>query len=488
MNGPSRASAGGLAFAGWLVAVMSTCVLLWAALHVDDGLFVDAKAFYCAGQALDAGRDPYLNASLNACQNALNTLQLHHWPGAENIVVPVPLPPVDILPFALLALLPFGIAIAIWTAVNIGCAAWAAALLRRALPSLSAPFVGTIVVLAVLPAGIRLGQPAGVVLLAVVAAGLGLRAGSRALIGSSAALTVLQPHIAVPLFAALLCAPQRAARRIAIAVGAALAALSAVVVGRLSWEYVTRVLPAHADANVSDATQLSLPSALFTAGVPAHLALIVGDVAYVAAIAAGIAIALRIAARTARPEALIWLTTMIGTIAAPHLHTQQLCCAIPGALLLCTLESAPVLTRAAVYGVAIPWLSLLSLKWGPAFPIGAAFGAWRKPSPLGLLLIAAFAAMLCGTLVGLAELLAALKHPVNPVAVARPPADALAEVTWAIGIAVDSAAFRVGTVPARAVTWTAEIILVGVAVAAARFLPVQSKEVVRVNGTSVPIG
>jgi len=488
MDGPRRGFAGRYALAGWLVVIMSSCVVLLAALHVDDGLFVDAKAFYCAGQAIDTGRDPYLNASLNACQNQLNTLQLHHWPGSQNIVVPVPLPPIDILPFALLALLPFGAAIALWTALNIGCAAWAATLLRRALPSLSAPFVGTVVVLSVLPAGIRLGQPAGVVLLAIVAAGLALRARSRPLIAISAAVVALQPHIALPLFASLLGAPLRAARWVAVAVGAMLLAVSALVVGPLSWEYVTRVLPAHADANVNDASQIALPSALAAFGVPAHVALALGDVAYVVAIAGGIAIALRIAARTARPEALIWVTTMIGTIAAPHLHTQQLSCAIPGALLLCTLGTAPVLTRAAVYGLAIPWVSLLSLKWGPAFALGAAAGAWRKPSPIGLLLLAVFAATLCGLLVGLAELLAFLKHPLHAVTVVRPPADALAEVTWAIGIAVDSAAFRNGTLPARAVTWAAELALLGLAVAGARLFSSHGKELVRLNGTSVPVG
>lgn len=488
MNGPRRGFAGRYALAGWLVAVMSACVVLLAAAHVDRGLFVDAKAFYCAGQAIDAGRDPYLNASLTACQNHLNTLRLDHWPGSENIVVPVPLPPIDILPFALLALLPFGTAIVLWTALNIACAAWAATLLRRALPSLSAPFVGTVVVISVLPAGIRLGQPAGVVLLAVVAAGLALRAHSRPLIAAWAAVVALQPHIAVPLFASVLCAPLRAARWAVVAAAAVLLAISGLIVGKLSWEYLTRVLPAHADANVLDASQIALPSALAAAGIPAHTALAIGDVAYAVAIVAGIAIALRIAALTARPEALVWIATMIGTIAAPHLHTQQLSCAIPGALLLCTLRTAPVLTRAAVYGLAIPWISLLSLKWGPAFALGAAAGAWRKPTPLRLLVLAGFAATLCGILIGLAQLLSFFAHPVHAVAVARPPSDALAEVTWAIGIAVDSAAFRNGTLPARAVTWAAELVLLGVALAGARLLPAHRKELVRVNGTSVPTG
>jgi hypothetical protein len=488
MNGPRQGFAGRYGLAGWLVAVMSTCIVLLAVLHVDDGLFVDAKAFYCAGQAIDAGRDPYLNASLNTCQNQLKTLQLHDWPGSQNIVVPVPLPPIDILPFALLALLPFGLAIVLWTGLNIGCAAWAATLLRGALPALSAPFVGTVVVLSVLPAGIRLGQPAGVVLLAVVAAGLALRARSRPLIAASAAAVALQPHIAIPLFASLLCAPLRGARWVIVAVGAVLLAVSGALVGRLSWEYLTRVLPAHADANVNDASQIALPSALAAFGVPAHAALALGDVAYLVAIAGGIVIGLRIAARTARPEALIWVTTMIGTIAAPHLHTQQLSCALPGALLLCTLGTAPLVTRAAVYGLAIPWVSLLSLKWAPAFALGAAAGAWRKPSPRTLLALAAFAATLCGLLVGLAELLVYLKHPLHAVTIVRPPADALAEVTWAIGIAVDSAAFRNGTLPARAVTWAAELVFLGVAVAAARLLPNHSKELVRLNGTSVPAG
>jgi hypothetical protein len=485
---PRRGVAARYLFAGSLVAVMAVCVVLWASLHVDDGLFVDSKAFYCAGQAIDTGHDPYLNASLMACENHLRTLQLHHWPGSQNIVVPVPLPPVAMLPFALLALLPFGAAIVLWTTLNIACAAWAAELLRRSFPSLSAPFIGTVVVLAVLPAGIRLGQPSGLILLAVVAAGLALRSRSRAGSIGWPALLALQPHIAVPLFASLLWAPFRAARWAAVATGAALLVLSAAVVGRLSFEYVTRVLPAHAGANLDDASQLAFPSALAAAGVPAHLAMVLGDATYAAAIVGGIAIAVRVARSSRRPEALVWLTTMIGTIAAPHLHTQQLVCALPGALLLCTLGTAPALARAAVYGMAIPWVSLLSLKWGPGFAIAAAAGEWRRPSPRRLLAGAALAASFAAVLIGLALLLAHLAQPLHVVRVLQPPAAALAEQTWAIGIAVDAAAFRTATLPARTVTWIAELVLLGLAVSAARFLPQHSKDVVRLNGTSVPIG
>jgi hypothetical protein len=463
-------------------------MVLFAMPHVDDSLFVDAKAFYCAGQSIDAGRDPYLNASLSACENGLHTLRLRDWPGSENIVVPVPLPPVAILPFALLAMLPFGAAIVLWIALNVASAAWAAELLRRSLPSLSAPFIGTMVVLSVLPAGIRLGQPSGIVLLGVVAAGLALRDRSRP--GSIVwpAIVVLQPHIAVPLFASLLFAPFRAARWAVVAIGGALLALSAVVVGRLSLEYVTRVLPAHAGANLGDASQLAFPSALAAAGVAPRAAIVLGDAAFALAIAGGIVIAVRVARSSGRPEALVWLTTMIGTIAAPHLHVQQLSFALPGALLLCSLGTAPALTRVAVYGLAIPWVSLLTLKWGPAFAIAAAAGEWRRPSPRRLLALAGLAGGLFTLLVGLALLLAHFLHPLHVVTILRPPADALAEETWAIGMAVNSAAFRTATLAPRAVTWTAELILLGVAVAAARFLPQHGKDVVRVHGTSVPIG
>jgi hypothetical protein len=216
--------------------------------------------------------------------------------------------------------------------------------------------------------------------------------------------------------------------------------------------------------------------------------MVLGDATYAAAIVAGIAIAVRVARSSRRPEALVWLTTMIGTIAAPHLHTQQLVCALPGALLLCTLGTAPALARAAVYGMAIPWVSLLSLKWGPGFAIAAAAGEWRRPSPRGLLAGAALAASFAAVLIGLALLLAHLAHPLHVVRVLQPPAAALAEQTWAIGIAVDAAAFRTATLPARAVTWIAELVLLGLAVSAARFLPQHSKDVVRLNGTSVPIG
>lgn len=475
-------------FAGTLIGVMSLCVLAWATLHVDASMFVDAKAFYCAGQAVDAGRDPYLNASLTVCENQLHTLELKHWPGSENIVVPVPFPPIALVPFAALALLPFGAAIVLWTGLNIVCAAWGAELLRRALPTLSAPFVGVAVVLSVLPAGIRLGQPSGLVFLAVVAAGLALRTRSRGGSIGWPAIVALQPHVAIPLYASLLFAPFRAARWAAVSVGAALLALSVIAFGPLSLEYVTRVLPAHAGANLSDAMQLAFPSVLAVAGVSPRAALAIGDIAYLIAIAGGIVVAIRIARSVARPEALVWVTTMIGTIAAPHLHTQQLSCALPGALLLCTFAGAPALTRAAVYGLAVPWVSLLSLKWGPGFALAAALGEWQRPSPRRLLELAGLAAAFCGLLICLAVLLAYLNHPLRPVAVLRPPAQALAEATWAIGIAVDSAAFRTGTLPARIVTWAAELTLLWSALAAAGLVPRVSKDAVRLNGTSVPVG
>jgi len=483
---PRREVTARFLLAGSLIAIMTVCVVLlaWSA---DKSLFVDGKAFYCAGQAIDAGRDPYLNASLMACENHLRTLQLQHWPGSQNIVVPVPLPPVAILPFALLALLPFGVAIGLWTALNIGGAAWAAALLRRSFPTLSPAFIGVVVTLSVLPAGIRLGQPSGIVLLAIVAAGLAVRAGSRAGCFGWPAVLVLQPHIAIPLFASLLWSPFRAARWAVVVPSAARLLGSAALVGRLSLEYVTRVLPAHADANLVDASQLAFPRALAAAGVTPHVAIALGDAAYALAVVAGIVIAARVAYRSRRPEALVWLTTMIGTIAAPHLHKQQLSCALPGALLLCTLGTAPALARAAVYGLAIPWVSLLSLKWGPGLAIAAAIGEWRRPSPLRLLGVAALGGGFAALLIGLAVLLSNLAHPPHVVRVSLPPATALAEQTWAIGIAVDSAAYRIGTLPARTFTWIAELVLLGVALAAAGFLPLQSKDVVRLTGTSVPV-
>lgn len=475
-------------FVGILIALMAACTALWVALRVDDSLFVDAKAFYCAGQALDAGRDPYLNASLTACQTGLHTLTLHDWPGSQNIAVPVPFPPLALVPFALLALLPFGAAIVLWTGLNVVAAAWGAELLRRALPSLPVPLIGTVVVMSVLPAGIRLGQPSGIVFLAVVGAGLALRNRSRGGVFGWPLAAVLQPHVALPMFASLLVAPLRAARWAVVAIGGALLALSALFAGALSLEYVLRVLPAHAEANLVDSSQLALPSALSAAGVAPHAALAIGDVAYVAAIVAGLAVGARIAQLYARPEALVWTATMFGTIAAPHVHTQQLCCALPAALLLCALGTAPLLSRIATYGLAIPWVSLLTLKWGPGFALAAAAGEWRRPSPRGLLALAGLGAGLCAFLIGLALLLTHLDHPLHPVAIARPPAQALAEVTWALGIAVDSAAFRNGTLPARAVTWVAELVLLGLALSAARLLPQHSKDAVRLNGTSVPIG
>ncbi len=188
-----------------------------------------------------------------------------------------------------------------------------------------------------------------------------------------------------------------------------------------------RVLPAHADANLADASQLSLPSALAAAGRPAPPGARVGRRGLLVAIAGGIVIASASRRSSARPEALVWLATMIGTIAAPHLHTQQLTYALPGALSLCTLGTAPWLARAAVYGLAIPWVSLMTLEMGSR--VRARRGARRVAQAL-----AAAAAGDCRAWrivlrpAGRAGAdLGAPRSPAASVAILPPPAGALAE-------------------------------------------------------------
>jgi hypothetical protein len=452
-------------FAGTVFVCALAAFAALLALHAYTNTFLDLRAFYCAGTAFAHGEDPYRNAALRTCEAALGT-NVFAGRGFDQPTVPVPWTPYALPLLALLSSLPFDGAVVVWTVLNFGCAAVAAALLRSSLPELSPVAVATFVLFATVPTEAALGQPAGLELLAVAAAGVYARRGATS--GTCIALLVaaIQPYVALPLAVGLLCAGAAARRAVAVAALVVVAA-SLIVLRPLTFEYLTAVAPEHARANVFEVTQLSWTSLLAAAGLPADPARALGTVIYIVAIALGVWAGLRLASSTRKPEALPWIAALLGTLAAPYLHFQQLAGALPGALVV--VATTPAATRVAAIGLFVPWIGLLlQAKYSYAFVPFAAPMAWRRrpPQRAAQLVLLAFV-LFC---VDLALAAFFREHLLNPTGYRNPPlgADALADNSWRAFIAVQWAALGTSSLAARAVSAISGLVLTGLTIAAAR--------------------
>lgn len=447
-------------FAGIVAAVIVAVIGAQLAAGAYVQFFIDFKVPYCAGTAMLHGLDPYRFGSLPACEHTVAVLPFVPPLHAGDPALPLPIPPYEMVPFLVLAQFGFPVALALWMGLNIACCAVAADLLRRMLPSVQPVLIASAVIVSAVPVGLDLAQFTGFVLLAVTAMGMALRRRQPVVLGMWLAVAALQPHVALPAAVALLFGGGRAVRLAVLGVGLAIGLLSALAFGPLTVEWLTQVLPGHAGANLIDAAQVSFVSGLATAGLPLGLTSLLSKLVYGAAIVFGAVAATRIARRTGRAEALPWIGAAIGTLGAPYLHLQQITFVLPAALLLVDLGPARRWAVCALYGLAIPWAALVMQHWGPWFAMGAGAGTWRRLTPRGILATTGWALLLAAILTAAAIGFDVLRRP-EPAFV--PPVlapDAFGEGAWAPFIVIQAQAFGLATLPARALTWAAGLLLI----------------------------
>jgi hypothetical protein len=451
-----------LAYIGVMAAAI--VAVLGAQLAAEDypQFFIDFKVPYCAAQVMIAGEDPYHIGTLGPCEHAVAAMPLvPPLKAADPTLEPPPIPPYEMVPFLALATLPFPLALSLWMIANIGGCALAADLLRRALPTLHPAFIGITIIVSAIPAGLDLGQFTGIVLLAVTGLGLAVRDARVLSCGAWLALASLQPHVALPAAVSLLL---RRTGRIAVAgVAVVLGCISAIWFAHLTIEWVTDVLPHAALVNLIDAAQLSFVSGPATLGVPLPLVSLVAKAIYGIAIVFGAIAGARIAARSGRPEALPWIATALGTLGAPYLHAQQVTLLLPAAFLLVEIGPSRRWAEAAALGIAIPWTALVMQSWGLAFGLGAAFAAWRRPTPRHLLTLALTAIVILAALIGAAYGFTVLRVP--EATLSHPLAHGTDE--WAAFVVRQAHAFGRATLPARTLTWLSALLLIVLASRAA---------------------
>jgi len=320
----------------------------------------DFADFYCAGAALDRGEDPYRYEPLHRCEHSVNNSAAFR--DDPQRVIPAPLPPYDFLPWMLAARSSFPVARTVAAlAIVAAVVAAVAGLWLLAIP------LDVAALALVLPAGyvlLNAGQVVPFALVALVFCGVALARRRDALAGVLAACTLIEPHLGLPVCAAILVWVPRS-RLSLIVSGAVLAGISLVLVGVAgAAEYVTRVLPGQAAAEIGYAYQFSFAYLLRALGTPAAPALLAGEISYLAMLALGVWLGGSVAARLARAELVAYLPAACSLIGGVYVHMVDLAFAIPAALVLATSLGGRARSVAAIALclLAVPWIVVWTTK------------------------------------------------------------------------------------------------------------------------------
>ncbi len=321
--------------------------------------------FYCAGSALDEHASPYTYEPLRSCEHRVNTGDTFRgklFRSDPAVAVPAPQPVYDFVPFMGLArMTPAEARIVDGCAILLAVAASVAALFGLGVPVTVAT---TALLLSSAYVELNTAQIVPFALLALVLCGLALARGHCAIAGIAAALTTIEPTAGVPVIVAVLLFVPRARWSLVLTL-LALALVSLGVLGlRGAEQYAAGVLPAHAASELRFPFQYSLTYALALLGVPSNIARAAGMLSYLVLFAIGLRIAPRVAKALGKRELLVFVPALCSVIAGPFLHQEELCFALPALLVVATALRGRARTIAAVAlcVLAIPWIAVWGIK------------------------------------------------------------------------------------------------------------------------------
>jgi Glycosyltransferase family 87 len=413
-----------------LVFAALTALGLQTSVVVRTGFLMgDFRAFYCAARVAAHGADPYRTEPLRSCETAVGTtLFFEKNPG---VTIPAPLPGYVIAALVPLAVLPFAVAATLWSVLLL--LAWLAcivalsrfarisweislAVFALSLGAISLPF-GEVVPLSL-----------GCICLAAYFAWQGRdRAAAIAAAGA-----MIEPHLGLPVCAAL--AVCRPATRLPLAIGlGALGAISLAALGpATNLEYFASVLPAHALSEMNRDTQYSFTAVLAALGTSQTAALRGGFLWYVAMLAAGTLVAGILAKQTRNGAFVVCVPPAFAVFGGTFIHVTQIAAALPAAVLLVAYSSRAYRTLAivALLALAVPWGWVISpaMIVVPLVPVG--YLAWRywTPNRAAILLAGIGCAVIS---LALLELMTATPHTATHVL--APAIDPrLAEASWSL--------------------------------------------------------
>ena len=342
----------------FIIAALAGCAILWQLVIAGrhDALFVDFRAFYCAGWTLAHHANPYTIEPIFSCERSAQPFGLY------SVAVPIiaPFPGYALAAWTLLSWLPYPVAAAFWLGFLIAAYAFGSILLARVCVI---PVAGAIAVtaLAFAVAVIPHGQLTPILLCALCGAALAVR--DKRIAGATAWLAVLAlaPNLALPVFAALFVF-RREMRWPVVGLSIALLAVHVAVMGpQLAVAYFTRILPAHDASEIGFINQFSLTWMLAAAGVPSRIALAFGNAAYGVLCLAGIWFSGNLARRFRDPAFLLVIPAAFAVTGGSYVHYSQVLVALPAAMLLfSSSKEMRSFSAAATLLLAIPWLSMVS--------------------------------------------------------------------------------------------------------------------------------
>ena len=368
----------GRARSAWIVvaAIVAFAFGAYAVHHHYRTAFYSGEgfaAFYCGGEAIRTHRDPYLVEPLRSCEARANVIP-------RGVVEPAPLPPITLGFFAILSVLPYGLASLVWALVLLAALVAAGRTLVALAPRVPPIAIWTAMLPGIVYFNGYYGEVPGLAFAGLVFAAYGLRERRTLLAVGGATIAVLfEPHVGGAAWLAMLVFVPRA-RLGLIAVGGVAFVGSLATIGLASaFSYAAQVLPQHAASEVAANDQYSLTAILYQAGVPARAALLAGSVSYLAALVLGIVGGGAIARRLDAPEFVVFLPAAAVLCGGTFIHDLQMGLALP--LAVAGLNWAPPRYRAlACVGLLVgavpePEYSTLMLGLGLAAAFAAAWTA-----------------------------------------------------------------------------------------------------------------
>ncbi len=362
---------------------------------------------------------------------------------------PAPIPGYFIAVLYPLALLPLSVATWLWELLllaSIACAVWLVSKLARCDDSA----VVAAFALSLGMTSLVSGEMVPICVAALCAAAFFLRRQRYGICALFMTLAMIEPHVALPAWLAVLIFVRRA--RAALAAGAVvLAALSFAAIGPAeNARYFVEVLPAHVRSELGVDFQYSLSTVL--AFAPASVAIAAGELSYIFLAAFGLLVAWRLRSMSGDAAFLIVTPAAFALIGGPFIHLVQMAFAIPLVFLLTTLPGRwNALLIAVLLLLAVPWQDVL---WAPTtvlavlYPI-AALTWFCTGGNVKAVAVSAVAALLVFAAILITK---APFHPgqLNAMPLARHD---LAERAWAYGLSAIRGYQPLGAWIQRAPTW-----------------------------------
>lgn len=375
------------------IAVLSLSLAIIILLHHESR--VDFVAFYCAGRTVTQHADPYKQSPLHACEEGITEKGIF----GTNVTVPAPLPPYALVPYAAVSLVDFRTAVLLFVGASFLATAIACILCARMtnaplllVVALSAPTVWD---------NWLKGQPVPISFLAIVLSGYFLTKGRDRSAALAALGSLIQPQIGLAVCASLFLWRPRSRMLLTVS-GALLIAVSIAAVSLpTAVEYVSEVLPLHAQSEARWITQISAVSPLVLFGVPVRTALTIAFAQQTVTTVFGILVAGLFARERRAVEMIAWFPALAAALGGTYEHGNVLLVVLPAALVIARIVGTPA-AYAALCGALMTWPFLpdftMPMFIGLSLFTIAVLGGMRFYqaflAPVGIVLVAAAYAQL----------------------------------------------------------------------------------------------